>query len=80
MYIAIDTGPYSGKVLVTEDLRCIRPNGNRIEFWEHGWWTLPDCVYCWSASDAQYLYDRLWYRYCQELNTGQKVLVNLQVQ
>ena len=74
MYIMVND-----QILATEEIRCIRPTGNRIEFWEHGWWTQPQCLYCRNVSDAHYLYGRLCYRYSQELSTGQKVLVNLQV-
>ena len=51
MYIMVND-----QILATEELRCIRPTGNRIEFWEHGWWTQPQCLYCRNVSDAQYLY------------------------
>ncbi len=79
MYISANTTPSGYKMMATEELRGIRCNGNRIEFWYCNWLEDPDYVYCRNVSEAQYLYRRLCYRYNQELSTGQKVLVNLQV-
>lgn len=74
MYIEADT-TNGCKLMATEELRCIRPNGNRIEFWEHGWWVQPDYLYCQSAEAAQNLYGTLWNHYRQEIATGRPILV-----
>ncbi len=76
MYIETDT-TNGRKLMATEELRCIRPIGDRIEFWEYGWWVQPDYLYCQSAEAAQCLYGRLCYHYSQEQATGQKVVVNV---
>ena len=77
MFIALNTGSQTQKVLATEELRRIRCHRNWITFWYRGRMARPEFMLFRTTADAQNSYRWIRKHYIQELSGGYKQLLFL---